>query len=155
MQIALIILSAGLLGVIIYFAVSPKSSRLLKISALGALALIAISLGICGFFLVRGPVEKAVEIPFPVFDAPPEEPAQKGNISVLIVFLAIFFVIMGMITMIALRDYRNRNGTAKKDDGKPAAPVRNNVDVDLNRKIPDTKFNDDKFDDESFDIDVD
>lgn len=148
MQIVLIILSAGLLGLIVYFAVSPKSSRLLKISALAALALSAVALGICGIFLIRGPGKGAVEIPFPFPTQASAEPAGKGNLATIIIFVAVFLTIMGIIIAIAMRDRRNPAEAGKKPEKKPAgqnsaSPVPAG---------PDSGLPDDNFDDDSFDI---
>ena len=112
------ILSVGLLGLIIYFALSPKSSRLLKLAALIALGLIALSLVIGGIFLVIGPGEGGDTIPLPVF-LEEAAPADDGmNIMGIVAFLLFFALIMGFII------YLNSKAHRKKGEGSKDRPPR-------------------------------
>ena len=88
MQVVLVILSVGLLGLIIYFAVSPKSSRLLRLTALVALVLIGLSLGICGIFLIKGPGETKEFIPLVLQESQPQ--AKSSNTGAIITFFIVF-----------------------------------------------------------------
>ena len=119
MQIISAILSLGLVGLIIYFAVSPKSSRLLKLSAFVALGLIALTLAICGIVLIRGPGESQESITLPSFlDTSP--PPQKTSAVPVIVFSLAFLSILGLITYLALKEYRQKHtDSANKKDKKP------------------------------------
>ena len=72
MLVILGILSAGVLGVIIYFVISPKSSKMLKLTALIALGVTCLTLGICVVILLRGSGKAEETIPFHLFsDVPP------------------------------------------------------------------------------------
>lgn len=105
--------SFGLLGMIIYFAVSPKSSRLLKLAARIALVLISLSLVIGGIFLVIGPGEGGDYIPLPVFlDQPPAED-QGNNIAGVVIFLLIFALIMGLVIYLSAKAHRKNDKSAK------------------------------------------
>jgi len=108
----LIILSAGLLGLIIYFAVSRKSSRHLKLAAFIALGLIVLALVVAGFFLIAGPGESAHEIPLPVFQEG-TVPVEDSNIVEVVIFLVIFLLILGFIIASALRKQRKKEGEGK------------------------------------------
>ena len=145
MQVVLIILSVGLLGVIIYFAVSPKSSRLLRLSSLIALGLIGLSLGVCGIFLIRGPGEEAADAFVPVFQET-SSPSKSSNAGPIVAFLVIFAAIMALIVFLALRDQRKK-GRGTKGGGK--APVfQKNDDLGLEETVG-------KIDDEdSFEIEI-
>ena len=114
MPIVLIIFSVGLLGVIIYFVVSPKSSRLLRISGIIALGLIGLSLAVCGFFLIKGPGQGDVFVPLPFLhdDTPP--PAKKANLPVILTFLLVFLVILGLIVITTLREKQGKYVPEKK-----------------------------------------
>ena len=109
MQVVLIILSVGLLGVIIYFTVSPKSSRPLRLAAIIALALIGLSLGVCGILLIRGPGQgkAVVTLPF-LLDDTPQPPAKKTNMAVILTFLVSFFFIVGLVLMTTMKEKRTK-----------------------------------------------
>ena len=136
------ILSVGLLGLIIYFAVSPRSSRILKLTAFCALGLIVISLGVCGFLLVKGPGESTETIPIPVF-IESQQPAKSGNTAVIIGFFAFFLLVLALIIYIAIRDQQKKD----KNKSKGKAPVFSGSD-ELDMDEPLHK------DDESFDIET-
>ena len=121
MQVVLIILSVGLLGVIIYFAVSPKSSRPLKFAAIIGLALIGLSLGVCGILLIKGPGQgkAVVTLPFLLEDTP-QPPAKKTNMAVILTFLVTFFFIMGLVLMTTMKEKQNKPAFPKKSPEKSA-----------------------------------
>ncbi|MCL2601203.1 MAG: hypothetical protein FWD91_00155 [Treponema sp.] len=122
MLFVLVILSAGLLGVIIYFAFSRKSSRLLKRAAFAALALIALALVVCGIVLIVGPGEVAVQIPVPGFQEPVEPEPEKRLSTELLIFLLVFLFILGLIIFLVLRGQRKKDsgllGAGKRGGGK-------------------------------------
>jgi len=113
MQVVLAIISLGLLGVIIYFLVSPKSSRLLRLSAIIALALIGLSLGVCGVVLIFGPEENEEEFSLP-FLTEETEPAKDSNLGMIIGFLVAFIAISG-ITIYAYKKEQKRKDVPKKE----------------------------------------
>ena len=118
MQVVLAILSVGLLGLIIYYVFSPKSSRFLKLAALIALGLIGLSLGVSSVFLILNGFEQSQEeARLPVFLGIPEEPPEKGNVVEILIFAAILLFILGLITVVAIKDNRKRKEEAKKAEG--------------------------------------
>jgi len=107
MQVVLVILSVGLLGLIIYFAVSSRSSRLVRISAFVALGLICLSLVVSGIFLIKGPGESTDIVPLPVFqDAQP--PVKASNTLAIVVIFVIFLFIVALIIYLAIRQQRKK-----------------------------------------------
>ena len=114
----MIIVSVGLLGVIIYFAVAPKSSRMLRLAAIAALALIALSLGIAGFMLIAGPSQEGPFIPHPVFEGM-EQPVQKKNTALIASFLIIFIVMMAAVVMLTRKE-QQKKALMAKEAPKPA-----------------------------------
>jgi amino acid transporter len=151
MLVVLGILSAGLLGIIIYLALSPKSSKLLKLSAFIALGLIVIAVGICAIFLVIGPSEDTGVINFPVFDDSPPAPTRNVNIVETLIFAAIFLIIMGFIIYLGLRE-RRRKGMVQKPEVKKAVKTEKDPVDDLDIK---PASNDDKLDIDDFDLELD
>jgi membrane associated rhomboid family serine protease len=151
MQVVLIILSVGLLGVIIYFALSPKSSRLLKLSARIALGLIALAVGICCIFLIKGPSDKTPDISLPIFQDSEPVP-KKSNAGAVWIFLVIMLAMIAFIVFLSLKDQRNRAGGKKAPALKmPGAPVfTDNVTLDI-KGSDDTK-SEGKEEDDTFDI---
>ena len=152
MQIFMLILSVGFLGVIVYFAISPKSSRLVKIVAIGALILAGLTIGVCAFLLVRGPAQDPDAIPMPVFQDMPTEPARKSNIVTFLIFFAFLFAVLGVIIYVAVRDRKKTQEPAKKQAGSSVFMDNDDLDMGLGDGI---SRNDVKGDlDDSFDIDI-
>ena len=126
----MVILSAGLLGLIIYFAVSSKSSRLLRLAAIIALGLIGISIGICGVLLIRGPSQEEVDIILPIFkDAAPK--AKSGsNFVAIFVFLAVFLFVVGTIIYLSLRKQVKKEEPVKKTTADPVFPSGDELNIE-------------------------
>ena len=121
MQVVLIILSLVLLGVIINYAVSSKSSRFLRLAALIALGLIALSLGVASIFLaLNGSDHETEESQLPIFLNAPTETSDKGNLVEIVIFLVILFAIIVLIVVIASMDNKRRQAEAKKAGASPA-----------------------------------
>ena len=119
MQVVLVIISVGLLGVIIFFAVSSKSSRFLKLAALIALVLIGLSLGVASIIIatnISAQNKTNEEARLPIFLNAPAPPSNRGNIIEIIIFLAFFVLIIGMTAYIAHRDHKKLRGEVKKPD---------------------------------------
>jgi len=150
MQVVLIILSVGLLGLIIYFAVSPKSSKLLKRSAFAALGLIVISIGVCVFLLIKGPGQDPAAIALPVFQDTPTMPASKTNVPAIIVFIVVLLGILGLIVFGVKKDQRHPH---EQESAAPPPPEAfpDNGNLEMGNE---PMMNDDNFDDDSFDIDI-
>jgi len=152
MLVVLVILSAGLLGLIIYFIVSSKSSRLLRLAALIALGFIGLSIGVCGILLILGPKKEQADIVLPVFlDAAP--PAKSGgNFAAILVFLVLFLLIVGITIFLSLRN-QGKNKEEEKKNKK--APVYINDDH-LNIGKADSLEIEDSEDsiEDSFEIDI-
>jgi preprotein translocase subunit SecG len=153
MQIALIIVSVGLLGVIIYFAISHKSSRPLKMAAIIALAVIGLSLGVCGFILIRGPGQSktAVSLPFLLDDAP-HQPPKKSNLAVIITFLVSFLFIVGLVLVTTMKEKQRMTLLQKKSPEKPVDPHIFEASGDLDIDNPSNEKEEEN--EESFDIGI-
>ena len=146
MQVVLGIISFILLGVIIYFLISPKSSRLLRKSAIIALVLIGLAVGVCGVFLLRGPAEVKTEIPLPFLtDAKPKQES-KTNVGVVIGYFAVFAFIFGMGVYYS-----------KKEKGRKYEPVKKPAKKEVPESADENKLDPGQKpgDDESFDIGLD
>ena len=127
MLVVLAILSVGLLGLIIYHAFSPKSSRPLKIAAFIAMGLIALSLGISAIFLIIGPGEDPGGIPLPIFADTPQPMQPDGHIVEALIFLAIFFIVMALIIVFSVRDRRKKEEAFNKKPEKPPAFTKTDI----------------------------
>jgi hypothetical protein len=131
MQVVLIILSVILLGFIIYYAVSSKSSRIVKLSALIALGLIGLSLGVASIVLVVNSSNHDDEEPrLPVFLNPTAETPKKSNTVEIIIFLVFLAAIIGLIAVVTSRDRKIRQQEAKK-----AGPSRIFGDADKHEDL--------------------
>ncbi|MDR2159049.1 MAG: hypothetical protein LBP23_03165 [Treponema sp.] len=106
--IALSVLSAGLLGLIVFFFFSKKSSRSLRRAAMAALIAIGLSLGVCGFFIIRGPAPPEAELYLPLAAVAEEAPVKGDSVLSLLVFLVILAALLGLIIFIGMRDQRRK-----------------------------------------------
>jgi len=156
MLVVLIILSLGLLGGIIYFGFSPKSSKLLKLSAFIAMGLIAVAVGICSIVLIIGPAEETDEIILPIFED--SEPAPKDNNTGAI--WAFVILLLAMIGLIFFLNRREQKSGGSLFDAiqikKPAASVTPETPVfhDEEFSLAEDKKSDKPNDDEDFSIDI-
>ena len=151
MTVVLIILSAGLLAIIIYFAFSPKSSRLLKLAAFIALGLIALAVAVCFIFLIIGPGEDEGEIHLPIFLDTPTEAPPAVNITEILGFLAVLLFIMALIIVIVRRDHKRR----VEESNKPKGPPVVKDDKTLREMALGSASLDETEDDDSFDMGFD
>ena len=160
MQVVLGIFSLLLLGLIIYFAVSSRSSRLLKLSAFIALGLIALAVGICSFFLIRGPSEEAPDIALPIFQDSSPAP-KENNTGAIWGFLIVLVIVIGLIAYLALREQRmNAGGKNVKTVNTPKSPVFSEGEFQIGdpdsaggRSPPGKEKSNDKENEDSFEID--
>ena len=137
------IISIILLGVIIYFVVSPKSSHLLRISGIIALALIGLAVGVCGVFLLRGPAEVEEEIPLPFLIGAEPKPEPKTNVGVIIGYFVVFAIVAGLVAY-----------SSRKEKGKKHEPVKKVAKKEVFESSDQNKLDlgQEHGDDESFDI---
>jgi flagellar basal body-associated protein FliL len=106
--IVLSILSVGLLGLIVFFFFSKKSSRGLKRAALGALIAIGLSLGVCGFFIIQGPAVTEADLYMPPVVVTDKTPVKGANVLGLLIFLVILVALLGVIIFLGMRDQRKK-----------------------------------------------
>jgi amino acid transporter len=146
MQVVLGIISFVLLGVIIYFVVSPKSSHLLRISGIIALVFIGFTVGLCGVLLIRGPAEVETTIPLPFLADAEPKPEAKTNVGVIIGYFAAFVIIFGLVAYFSRKEKERKKEPVKKAAKSEVFQRSDETKLDLG---PDTG------DDESFDIGID
>ena len=148
MQVVLIILSIVVLGVIINYAVSTKSSRIVRLVALGALGLIALSLGVASAVIALSDhSHDAEEVHLPIFlSAQAEAPKDKGNLVEIIIFLAFLAVIVALIANVAYKDHKQKLAEAKKTGASRLFPsAAKTSDTDLKTEEKPEKAKDDEF----------
>jgi amino acid transporter len=111
MLYVIIPLSVVLLGVIVYFALSRQSSRILRFSALAALGAIILSVLICVIIIFANTEFAAEEPVMPDFLAAEAPPAPRGNFLVL--FLLAFFIIvfLGVVIFLSLKERRRNHSS--------------------------------------------
>ncbi|MDR0399585.1 MAG: hypothetical protein LBH51_01405 [Treponema sp.] len=109
MLFVLIPLSAALMGLIVYFALSPKSSKILRTIALGALGLIILSVLVCGVIIFMGLGAAAKEPVMPDFlaaEAPP--PAPQANFFAVFLLAVFLLVFLGVAVILSLRERKGQ-----------------------------------------------
>jgi amino acid transporter len=142
MQVVLGIISFVLLGVIIYFLVSPKSSHLLRISAIIALSLIGLAVGVCGVFLIRGPAKVETEIALPfLIDAEPKK-QEKSDVGLIIGYFVIFAIVVGLVVYSSRKEKEKKQVPVKKPERKQDFKIADDHELDIGNNSAD----DDSFD---------
>ena len=106
------ILSLGLLGMIIYFVISPKTSRLHRLAALIALGVIGITILVCGILLIRGPQEDPDAVLQQIFQGTQTQP-QPRNIWDIVIFSALLLIVAS-VAIKAIKDQRKPAAKQKK-----------------------------------------
>ena len=116
MNILILILLAvflgGLAGMILYFIFSKKSSPAVKKTAIGALILILLSVGISLFIIFSGP---AVELVPSEFVQPDASAEPSSPVKYFIIFLLILAILVGIIIFFSVRDRNNPDKTEQKN----------------------------------------
>jgi heme A synthase len=111
MLFVIIPLSVILLGVIVYFALSPRSSKSLRLAALIALGAIMLSIVICGIIIFAGLGAAAKEPVMPDFLAPEAPaPAPQGNWFALFLLAIFLLAFMGVVAFLSMRERKRREG---------------------------------------------
>jgi len=112
-MVLLFFLGFALLGGVIYMALSKKSSFKVRIAALGALALMIVSVIICIIVYFKGePTTQYLVLPDmdPSDIPPPPSNVSPATMITLILFLLALFVV---IFILALREQKRLNGNEK------------------------------------------
>ncbi|MFP3041228.1 hypothetical protein LQZ19_05340 [Treponema primitia] len=103
MVIVGILVSLALLGVIIRFALSKQSEKLVKRAAVIALAVIGLAIIVCLILIITGPKQVEEE---PVFSGLPlAEPVQvaDSNVVYALIFGIIMLLFLGLIIFLSIR----------------------------------------------------
>jgi hypothetical protein len=99
-----VLVSLALLGVIVRFALSPKTEKPVKRAAVIALAVISLAIIVCLIMIVSGPGVVEEE---PVFSGLPlAEPVQVAdpNTIYILIFGIIMLLFLGLIIFFAIKD---------------------------------------------------
>ena len=112
MIVLLIIISVGVLGLIINFAVSPKSSQLLKFAATIALGLIGLAVIICGIIIFIGPKQNPDAILLPFMSEDDGTQPTRGRTSIM--DIVIFAVLLGVIGLVIARSMKQQKKMARE-----------------------------------------
>jgi cytochrome bd-type quinol oxidase subunit 2 len=114
-MVFLIILGVVIAIGVIYLAISKKSSFKIRVAALGALALMTLSVMVCMFIYYR--TEKTPKF-FILPDTLPSEippPQPRGNMVMLVMLIIFLIALFGAVLVVSLREQKRSEG--KKDQG--------------------------------------
>ena len=117
-----IIIGIVILAAMIYLAVNKKSSFVIRLASLGAIALMFIALIICMIIIFSDntvPVDPSTLI----VGAPPPVKEKKNNLFPIILTIIIMLGLFVFIVVIALKEHKKSIPKTKDADasGKPAA----------------------------------
>jgi competence protein ComGC len=148
MQVVLIILSVILLGIIINYAVSGKSSRIIRLTALGALGLIVLSLGIASIIIAVNTFSKGNEEDrLPIFvEAQQDAPKQTANLVEIIIFVVIIAALIAVIAVVSSIERKQRLAEAKKAElSRRLSNAAKPAELDVKAEEATDKAKDDEF----------
>jgi cytochrome bd-type quinol oxidase subunit 2 len=100
-----------LLSGIVYLAISHRSPFKVRLAALGALAVMIITVIICVFRIFMAPAVAQVPL-YP--DSPPPPPAPPPNTMALVLFIVILIAMFLVVLFISIREQRR---VTSEDDG--------------------------------------
>jgi heme A synthase len=107
MFFVIIPIALGFLGVIIYFALSKKSSRIVRRAALIALGVVILSVLVCGIIVVLSLGGGGKEPAMPDFLATEQaEPPAKTNTFVLVIVMLFLLVFLGIVVFLSFKEQR-------------------------------------------------
>ena len=144
MIVVLIIFSVGLLGLIIYYAVSAKSTRILKLAATIALGLIGLAIIVCAIFIIIGPREDPNAVLLPFVSEESTQTSTKSRTSIM--DIVIFVVLLGIISLVIRKSMKEQKKMAIMQAEKK--PVKAKAIQEEDSQEESTSF----LDDESFDL---
>jgi len=112
----LVLLGLGTLSVVIYMAVSRKSTFMVRIVALGALAIMVLAVIIClvVFFKTGVKVEPVLLPDMLPSDIPP--PSKGANALTMVLFVVFLVALFVVVTVVALREQRRNDGKEVRPD---------------------------------------
>jgi hypothetical protein len=108
MLFVIIPLSVILLGLIVYYALSPRSSKILRLSALGALGAIMLSIVICVIIIFAGPGGNDEPVMPDFFAAEPIQDAPKDDFTFLVLPAVLLLAFLGTVIFFAMRERKQR-----------------------------------------------
>ncbi|MDR2716758.1 MAG: hypothetical protein LBB89_01645 [Treponema sp.] len=110
----LILIGLGTLGGIIYLAISPQSNFKIRVAALGALALMIITVIIClVIFFKSTATPKQILLPDMLpSDLPPV--STEHNIPMLIMLIVFLIALFVMVVIVSMREHKKANGKGEK-----------------------------------------
>jgi hypothetical protein len=109
------IVSLALLAMIIRFALSPKTDRLVKRAALIALAAIALAIIVCLVMALAGPgAEEEEEVFAGLPLAEPVAVAVDSNRVYMLVFGVIMLLFVGLVIFLSLREEKKKHSAQAK-----------------------------------------
>jgi len=118
-----IIIGVIILGAMVYLAVDKKSTFVIRLASLGAIALMFIALIICIIIIVSDntvPVDPSTLI----VGAPPPMKEKKNNLLPIILSIIIMVSLFVFIAVLALKEHK-KNLPKKNDADAAAKPVSN------------------------------
>jgi amino acid transporter len=102
-------LSVVLLGIIVYFALSRSSSKILRLTALAALGAIILSVLICVIIILANTKFTGGDPVMPDFLAGETPPAGPQENFLILFLLAVFIVVsLGVVIFLSMRERRGR-----------------------------------------------
>jgi Kef-type K+ transport system membrane component KefB len=118
-----VIIGVIILAAMIYLAVDKKSTLIIRLASLGAIALMFITLVICAIVILTDntvPIDPSVLI----VGAPPETKEVKNN-SAAIAFIIVFVLAMFVFIAIASMKEQKKNKPKTDDAESLAKPISN------------------------------
>ena len=103
-----IFLSIVLLAGVVYFALAPQSSKMIRLAAIGALGLMIVTLVVCLIIFISAPEPQILVLPgTPESEIPP--PPGHGNDIIAIISILILLVIFAAVLYISQKQQQRES----------------------------------------------
>jgi ABC-type Fe3+-siderophore transport system permease subunit len=115
-----IIIGIAILSAMIYLAVNKKSSFIIRLASLGAIAIMLITVVICVIIIFSDKTVAVERFTGTLPIVPVEEPEKKDNSIVIIFFIVFLLVLFIVIAVASMREHKkNKPKLSDISDSKP------------------------------------
>jgi ABC-type Fe3+ transport system permease subunit len=119
-MVVLIILGVAVLGGVIFMAISKKSTFKIRLAALGALVLMALSVIVCVIIYFKG--DKTSNVLILPDTLPSEIPPPQPNTNVAMLVMLLIFVVALVVTVsvVSIREQKKADGKRVEESEEEA-----------------------------------
>jgi ABC-type Fe3+ transport system permease subunit len=109
-MVFLIILGVAILAGVIFLAISKKSTFKIRVAALGALALMVVSVIVCMVVYFKGEKSPKMRILPDTLPSDIPPPQSETNVAMLVMLFLFMIALFGAVLVVSLREHKRSEG---------------------------------------------